>query len=207
MVEVRLTRRMRQRPIGFLTSAFLDYGGKTDPPRPAGREFGQAAQIDRGAELECIAVQLRLDARCRDLGLAHSTAMALEAVTCPFARGCEVELVVALAGPRSNEDLEARMLPKPIRAPRRSKCGQEQLARGAGHQVAQFEGFRSWPCELHLDARCRLAIEVRMKLERQSHFAPYAIFARAGNPVVGVLSYTSGRDARHNLARGAFRED
>src|SRR5262249_7575360 len=95
VMEVRLSRWMRQRPIRLAAARVFDHRRQTEAPQGATWQARQAIQLQRG--LQCVAVGAgsHFDRRRVDLGrYAHPAWVAAEPICRPLCRRRKVEFVV-----------------------------------------------------------------------------------------------------------------
>ena len=167
MMEIRLARRMLERPIRNVPVRFLDHRRQTEPPR---RIAWQALQFQRRLQNVPIIPRLRVDERRCDLVRnAHPASVAAESIRRPLGRRREVELVIGRARRRPDERLETRVLPQLVGTRGRGHGRQAQIARPSRHEIAQHQMAGTRTRDVHVDTRRRRAARLGMQYQGLRH--------------------------------------
>ncbi len=87
VMEIRLARRMSQRPVRFAAARVLDQRRETETPAGVSRQVRQLTELERGLQSEERGARLDCDGRCADAArLAHPASVAVELIGCPLGR-------------------------------------------------------------------------------------------------------------------------
>ena len=170
MMEIRLARWMRQRPIGSTATRFFDHRRETEAPSSTTRQARQPIQLQRGLQCVALGARLHFDPGRADLGRnTHPASVAAEPICRPLCRGRKVEFVIRGVRRNTDECLEAGVPPKLIGTRGRHDGRYAQIAYFAGHEIAQQQTAGAWTRDVHFDV-CRCgAKRVRMKSQRLAH--------------------------------------
>ena len=177
MVKVRLSRWMRQGPVGLAPVAFFDHRRETEAPCGAPQQARKRIEFQRGSQCEMISARLHFDSGRAHIGRSpHSIPVAVEPICRPLCRWRKVEFVVLRVRRSSDECLKAGRLPK-LFSTRCGRCGWDpQFADLAGHQIGEHQTALAWPRDLDFDLRGSNAERVRMKFQRLAH-ADFAVYS------------------------------
>ena len=166
MMEVRLARRMRQRPVRCAAAGLVDHRRKAEPPGGVAGKLGRAAQVPEHAQRKALAGRFNIDARCgHRIQRGHVAPIAAEAIGRPFARRREVELHVGLAARRANKGLEAGVPPEFIRSRGHGARRDDEIPDPAGHPIGQGKMRGVRPGGGHVDRDRRVAGRSRVALQ------------------------------------------
>jgi hypothetical protein len=170
MMEIRLARWMRQRPVRSTATGFIDQRRETQTPSGITWQARQPIQLQRGLQCVALGARLHFNSGRAYLGRnAHPTSVAAEPICRPLCRGRKVEFVICGVPRRTDECLEAGVPPKLIGTCGRPDGRHAQVAYFAGHDIAQHQTASAWTRDVYVYVcRCK-AKRVRMKSQRLAH--------------------------------------
>src|SRR6187401_721342 len=170
VMEVRLTRWMRQRPIGDAAIRVLDHGREAETPRAVTRQARESIRIQRRLQNALFCTRVHFDRNTGDLiGHTHAAPVAAELVCRPLSGGRKVKLIVLRVRRSTDEGLETRMPPEPVAACVRRRGGHADAAHLAGHDIGQPQAAGTWRRDLHVDAFHRNGRRIGMKSQLLAH--------------------------------------